>query len=128
MSVPRSWLSPLTQFTPKIWLMYVVCSILHLIESTSLWQIRKIICMCVCLSVCVFATGLAPLPLDLDTWFFVPALVMTIGQNNIFCFLKKWFFTELCPFLFFSLCIPCNLNWWLWKAPKRYKSDFWHIN
>ena len=46
-------------------------------------------------SVCLSVHGLAPLPLDLESWFFAWALVMGLSKNVFFKFLNFYFFTEL---------------------------------
>ena len=71
------------------------------------------VCLFVCLFVCLYVPRLQPLPFDIESWFFAWALILGIGKNNNYCFLKFWFFTELCPFFDFSLYILCNLNRWL---------------
>ena len=70
---------------------------------------------CVCLCVCLSAPGLAPLPIELDTWLFASPLVLRIGQNSIFLFFEILFFPSYAPFSIFQN-IPCKLNWWLWEA------------
>ena len=58
-------------------------------------------------SACLSVHGLAPLPFDLESWFFAWALVLTIGKNGFFKFLNFYFFTELCPFFRFLMTSAC---------------------
>ena len=58
-------------------------------------------------SACLSVQGLAPLPFDLESWFFAWALVLGIGKNVFFKFLNFYFFTELCPFFRFLMTSAC---------------------
>ena len=76
------------------------------------------VCLFVCLSVCSYVRRLAPLPFDLDIWFFAWAFVWWQGKNGIFFFYILFFLPSYAPFsIFWS--IPCKLNWWLWEAQMR---------
>ena len=74
------------------------------------------VCLSVCLFVCLSVHGLAPLPFDLEAWFFAWTLIVGIGKKGFFKFLNFYFFTELCPFFDFPFSIPYKLNGWLWDT------------
>ena len=68
-------------------------------------------------SACLSVQGLAPLPFDLESWFFAWALVLGIGKNVFFKFLN--FFYWVMPLFRFLMMRPCNLNKRLREAQTR---------